>query len=343
MALIPTLRPILTPLRTLAACGLLALGNASVHAQALPGQGIQVQPVQSSIAEETFQTVLVAKALAKLGYDVLPIKEVEYPTAHIAVANGDATFMADHWDPLHADFYRNAGGDAKLSRTGRYAPGAAQGYLIDKKTANAYKITHIDQLAQPEIAKLFDTNGDGKADLTGCNPGWGCEAVIEHQLGAYQLRDKVTHVQGSYAALMADTIARFKQGKPILYYTWTPFWVSGVLRPGQEVVWLQVPFSSLPGDQSKLDTRLPGGQNYGFVMNTQRIVANKDFVQKNPAAGKLFEVMQLAVGDINAQNLRMRSGENKPADIERHVDGWIKAHQPVFDGWVAQALQAAQP
>jgi len=198
-------------------------------------------------------------------------------------------------------------------------------------------------LAQPEIAKLFDTNGDGKADLTGCNPGWGCEAVIEHQLGAFKLRDKVTHVQGSYAALMADTIARFKQGKPILYYTWTPFWVSGVLRPNQEVVWLQVPFSSLPGEQSKLDTKLPSGQNYGFVMNTQRIVANKDFVQKNPAAAKLFETMKLAVGDINAQNLRMRSGENKPADIERHVDGWIKAHQPVFDGWVAQALQAAQP
>ena len=104
-----------------------------------------------------------------------------------------------------------------------------------------------------------------------------------------------------------------------------------------------MPFSSLPGEQSKLDTKLPSGQNYGFVMNTQRIVANKDFVQKNPAAAKLFETMKLAVGDINAQNLRMRSGENKPADIERHVDGWIKAHQPVFDGWVAQALQAAQP
>ena len=343
MAFIPTFSATTPHLRTLAACSLLALGAASASAQTLPGQGIKVQPVQSSIAEETFQTLLVSRALAKLGYEVLPTKEVEYPTAHIAVANGDATFMADHWDPLHADFYRNAGGDAKLSRTGQYSPGAAQGYLIDKKTADAYKITHIDQLAQPEIAKLFDTNGDGKADLTGCNPGWGCEAVIEHQLTAYKLRGTVTHNQGSYAALIADTIARYKQGKPILYYTWTPFWVSGVLRPNQEVVWLQVPFSSLPGEQSKLDTKLPSGQNYGFVMNTQRIVANKDFVQKNPAAAKLFETMKLAVGDINAQNLRMRSGENKPADIERHVDGWIKAHQPVFDGWVAQALQAAQP
>lgn len=333
-----------TPLwRTLIGGGLVAFAlHAPATAQSLPGQGVKVQPLQSSIAEETFQTLLVSRALTKLGYDVQPIKEVEYPTAHVAIANGDATFMADHWDPLHADFYKNAGGDAKLYRQGAYSPGAAQGYLIDKKTADAHKITQIDQLKDPTIAKLFDNNGDGKADLTGCNPGWGCEAVIEHHLDAYKLRDTVTHVQGSYAALIADTIARLKQGQPILYYTWTPYWVSGVLRPGQEVVWLQVPFSSLPGEQAKLDTKLPNGQNYGFVLNTQRIVANRQFTEQNPAAARLFEVMALPVGDINAQNLRMRDGENKPQDVERHTDAWIKAHQKTFDGWVAQAMAAAK-
>ncbi|MDP1688108.1 glycine betaine/L-proline ABC transporter substrate-binding protein ProX [Hydrogenophaga sp.] len=311
-------------------------------AQALPGQGVKVQPLQSSIAEETFQTLLVSRALAKLGFDVQPIKEVEYPTAHVAIANGDATFMADHWDPLHADFYKNAGGDAKFYRQGAYSPGAAQGYLIDKKTADAHKITNVAQLKDPAIAKLFDHNGDGKADLTGCNPGWGCEAVVEHHLDAYKLRDTVTHQQGSYAALIADTITRHKQGQPILFYTWTPYWVSGVLRPGQEVVWLQVPFSSLPGEQAGLDTKLANGQNYGFVLNTQRIVANKAFAEKNPAAAKLFEVMVLPVADINAQNLRMRDGENKPQDVERHTDAWIKAHQKTFDGWVNLALTAAR-
>ena len=85
-------------------------------------------------------------------------------------------------------------------------------------------------------------------------PGWGCELVIEHQLTAYKLRGTVTHNQGSYAALITDTIARYKQGKPILYYTWTPYWVSGVLQPGKDVVWLQVPHSSLPGEQAKLST-----------------------------------------------------------------------------------------
>ena len=330
-----TLRPLL------AATGLALLG-LTAQAADLPGKGITVQPLKSSIAEETFQTLLVMKALQKLGYEVQPIKEVEYPTAHIAIANGDATFMADHWNPLHADYYKNAGGDAKLYRKGIFSANAAQGYLIDKKTADQYKITNIAQFKDPKIAKLFDSNGDGKADLTGCNPGWGCEAVIEHQLDAYQLRGTVTHNQGSYSALIADTITRYRAGKPVFYYTWTPYWVSNELKPGKDVVWLEVPFSSLPGEQKGLDTQLPNGKNYGFIVNNQQIVANKAWAETNPAAARLFEVMQLSVADINAQNHLMSQGQNKNADIERHANGWIAAHRKTFDGWIEQALAAAR-
>jgi glycine betaine/proline transport system substrate-binding protein len=326
------------------AAGLAMAGSMALAADngALPGKGVSVQPLKSSIAEESFQTLLVMKALQQLGYEVQPMKEVEYPTAHIALANGDATFMANHWNPLHADYYKNAGGDAKLYRQGVYSANAAQGYLIDKKTADAHKITNIAQLQKPEIAKLFDTDGDGKADLTGCTPGWGCEAMIEHQLTAYKLRDTVTHKQGTYSALMADTITRFKAGKPVLYYTWTPYWVSNVLKPGRDVVWLEVPFSALPGEQKGTDTKLANGKNYGFIANNQQIVANKAWAEKNPAAAKLFAVMQLPVSDINAQNYMMSQGQNKASDIERHVNGWIKAHQKTYDGWIAQALAAAK-
>ena len=329
-------------LRLLAATAGIALAGLTAQAADLPDKGVTVQPLKSSIAEETFQTLLVMKALEKLGYEVQPIKEVEYPTAHIAIANGDATFMADHWNPLHADYYKNAGGDAKLWRKGIYSGNAAQGYLIDKKTADAHKITNIGQLKDPAIARLFDSNSDGKADLTGCNPGWGCEAVIEHHLDAYQLRDTVTHNQGSYSALIADTIARYREGKPVLYYTWTPYWVSNELKPGRDVVWLEVPFSSLPGAQKGLDTKLPNGKNYGFVVNNQQIVANKAWAEKNPAAARLFEVMQLPVADINAQNHLMSQGQNKAADIERHTNAWIRAHQATFDGWINQARAAAR-
>ena len=308
---------------------------------ALPGKGITVLPVKSALAEENFQTLLVMKALEQLGYTVKPWEELDYPLIHVAVANGDATFMANHWNPHHAEFYKQAGGDARLSRKGVYAAGAAQGYMIDKKTAEAHKITHLDQLKDPKLAALFDIDGDGKANLIGPNAGWGGEAVVAHQIKAFGLENTVSYTQGNYPALIADTLARFKAGKPVLYYAWTPYWLSNVLRPGQEVVWLQVPRSSMPGVQAGTDTRLPNGRNYGFPLNNEYIVGNRIWVENNPAAGKLFEIMQIPINDISRQNQLLREGESKASDINRHADAWIKAHQKTFDGWIAQAKAAA--
>lgn len=316
------------------------LVSTSAFAADLPGKGITVQPIQSTLSEETFQTLLVSRALEKLGYTVDKPNEVDYNVGYTSIAAGDATFTAVNWIPLHDDMYEAAGGDKKFYREGTLINGAAQGYLIDKKTADQYHITNIEQLKDPKIAKLFDTNGNGKADLTGCNPGWGCEAVINHQLDAYDLTKTVEHNQGNYAAMMADTITRFKEGKPVLYYTWTPYWVSDVLKPGKDVVWLQVPFSSLPGVQKDIDTKLSNGANYGFPVSTMHIVANKAWAEKNPAAAKLFAIMKLPLSDINAQNAMMHDGKSSEADVQGQVDGWVKAHQQVFDGWIKEALAA---
>ena len=139
----------------------LAAAGASASAQTLPGAGVLVQPLKSSIAEETFQTQLVMAGLEKLGYDVKPIKEIEYATAHLAIGNGDATFLADHWNPMHADFYKNAGGDAKLVRKGVYSDNAAQGYLIDKKTADGNHRGDDDH-RQRQHQRLVNAGHDGR-------------------------------------------------------------------------------------------------------------------------------------------------------------------------------------
>jgi glycine betaine/proline transport system substrate-binding protein len=334
---------VLNLMRGAALAALLAAGGAlaalPVEAADLPGKGVVVQPGQDNVDGENFQTIIVMKALEALGYDVKDVQNAKYPALHIAVANGDVTFMADHWNPLHEAFYQKAGADAKLSREGDYLPGCAQGYLIDKKTAEKYGITNIGQLTDPKLAKLFDANDDGKADLAGCVPGWGCERVIEHQMDAFKLRDTVTHNQGEYSAIIAETIARYKEGKPILYYTWTPYWVSGVLVPGKDVTWIEVPFSAHPNGA---DTELPNGKNYGFKINTQMVVANKKFVEENPAAAKLFEVIQISVNDVSAQNLKMKEkGEGGWDNAVRHADQWIKANQETFDGWIEAAKKAA--
>ena len=303
----------------------LALVIASLCANASadqPGEGVKVTPIFPSIAEERFRGEVAMEGLRELGYKVQEPKETEYGVMMVALANGDADFTVHLWDKLHDKFYQQAGGNDVMVKAGDIMPGVLQGYLIDKKTAEQYHIKYITDLKKPEIAKLFDTDGDGKANLTGCNPGWGCELVIAHHMKAYGLGDSVHVDQGSYFALMADTITRYKEGKPILYFTWVPQWISTVLVEDKDVVWLEVPKTDLPDGNNAVDTM------------------NKEFAEENPAATKFLSLMQITTADESAQNLKMQQGEKKPADITRHAKEWVAAHRQQFDEWL-QASRAA--
>jgi len=313
-----------------AVCSLTITGTALADGH-LPGEGVTVRPVEGTNLEEKFQHKIIYRALEELGYELAEPEEVEYQTIHLALGSGDGDFTAVHWDPLHAAFFDESGGEDAMTKVGHYITGALQGYLVDSASYEA-GVTNLGDLQDPETAKRFDADGDGKADLAGCVPGWGCERVIEHQLAEYELADTVTHNQGAYAAIIADTIARHDAGESIVYYTWTPYWVSG----GDNVQWLEVPYSSLPDDRT--DNTEFDGKNLGFAVNELRVVANNDFLADNAAAAKLFEVAELNINDVSAQNKKMQDGEDSIEDIDRHVDEWITENR---DGWLDQARAAA--
>ncbi|MER8401968.1 glycine betaine/L-proline ABC transporter substrate-binding protein ProX [Mesorhizobium sp. M1348] len=319
----------------------LSLIVSPVGAAELPGKGISVQPADMNFANEWFQEELVIMGMEELGFDVKESASMQLQAAFIAVASGNATFHAEFADPIHRTFYENAGGKAKLQPVGTLMENGTQGYLIDKKTADTYKIKTIDQLKNPAIAKLFDIDGDGKADLYGCDAGWGCERTIEHQLDAYGLRNTVNHLQGSYETIIADAIQRIKEGKPTVYYTFTPFWLSSILRPGHEVVWLTVPFTALPDDQAGSVTEVANIGNTGFPIMTMRVMANTEFLDSNPAARKWFELLSVPVEDVNSENVLVRKGQNTRADIRKHAEQWKDEHHAQWDAWIAEAKSAA--
>ncbi len=292
--------------------------------------------------EELFQTEIVNIGLEKLGYKVEKPKQSDYPVIYISIANGDLEYSTVYYQPSHEKFFEEAGGEEKLEKVGILTPEGIAGYQIDKKTADKYKITNIQQLKNPEIAKLFDWDKDGKANLVGCNPGWACELNIDHQIEAYGLENTVEHSRGQYSILLVDAITRYKQGQPILYFAYNPHWISAILKSGKDVVWLEVPFTSLPDMRNitEKDT-LIDGKNIGFSRTQQRIVANKKFLEANPVAKRWFELVEIPVADMNAESLRIKEGENKPEDILRHAQEWVKNHQQKYDSWLEIARQAA--
>ena len=302
---------------------------------------ITLRTAHSSWIEEHFQTEIVKIGLEKLGYQVETPKEIEYPALYISIGAGELDYSVVYYVPGHEQFLNNAGGEKKLVGIGNLTPDGVHGYQVDKKTADKHNITNLEQFKDPEIAKLFDSDGDGKANLVGCNAGWACELNIDHQIKAYGLEDTVKQDRGQYTALLANSITQYKQGESIIFYAYNPHWISSVLIPEKDTIWLEVPFTSFPekmGNITEADT-LVNGKNNGFPKTNQRIVANKKFLATNPLAKRWFELVQIPVEDINQESLRIKEGENKPEDIRRHAEEWVENNQELFNSWLEKAKQ----
>jgi glycine betaine/proline transport system substrate-binding protein len=296
-----------------------------------------------------FQAQVFKLLLEDLGYEVREPETLDTIAFYFFAAQGDVDFWANGWFPLHSRYfdYRQVAGEIEAIGF-QVEGGALQGYMVDKATAEELGITNLGDLQDPDIAAAFDSDGDGKANLICCKVGWGCERVIDHHLNAYGLQDTVTHVKSDYSALMADTVSRYQDGQPVLFYTWTPNWTVSELVIGEDVAWLGVPFSSLPDDldadtgADSISGCLESPCDMGFGPNDIRVVANVDFLEENPAAATLFNLVEIPLEDIAAQNSLMRAGENTEEDIRRHAQAWIEANHDQIARWLAAARDAAE-
>ena len=300
-----------------------------------------------------FQAEVFKQLLEALGYSVTGPKTMDNQDFFLAAANGEIDFWSNSWFPSQNSFLEDTRVRGKVEPVGFLVKaGALQGYLIDKKSAEKYNIRNLSDFKNPRIAKIFDRDGNGKADLIGCKPGWEICKQIEHHLSAYGLNATVEHVQGDYSPIIADTIARYKSGAPVFFYTWTPNWTIGTLVPGEDLIWMQVPFPSLSEGQKEMESRvmvksIPGcGSDpcaMGFPPSDIRVVANTLFLQRNPAVRLLAEKVTISLDDINAQNARMIAGEDDNEDIRRHAKEWIHNNRIRVDQWLETARAALKP
>ncbi|RKF48554.1 glycine betaine/L-proline ABC transporter substrate-binding protein ProX [Paraburkholderia fungorum] len=339
-----------TMTRTFAVAALAVLASMSVtaSAQTLPGKGKTVHYAQSdSLGANYVEVQIVTKAIKALGYDVT-MTTMSTPLFFQAIGQGDADLGTDANFPQSDPYFRAVQKQAELIGNGMIVGGGINGYLIDRKTALAYNITSLEQLKDPKIAALF--GDDGKAQLVSCDPGWSCGDVVEYQLDKFGLRQTVHPVRGKYEALMADAVTRVKDGKPALFYAWSPSWMTNVLVPGKDVVWLPTPADALPPNVPNRGSALVNGVegcagganpcrmamaswNYGSV-------TNRSFIAANPSVKTLVEQIKFPGATWSGWELAISKNGGSQAQIAKLADDWVAANKSQFDQWVATASKA---
>ncbi len=296
------------------------------------------------------QAAIYAQLIGELGYTVSdPAEHTLNPNGfYPALASGQYDLWVNGWFPLH-DIYLESETVAGLSTDLPIEPvgfqvrsGALQGYMIDKATADAMGITSMSQLADGSVARVFDSDGDGLADLIGCNEGWGCNGVIDSHIAELDWGDNVEQVSGDYNDLVSGVIDRVAAGEPALFYAWTPNWTYEILTPGTDVVWLESP--ALEDEEDSTEVRGLRGCasdpcNLGWAVSSIQAVANEDFLDDNTDIRKLLEVVSIPLDDIASQNARMASAERGYSEeqIREDATAWIEANRDIVDSWLATA------
>lgn len=322
---------------------------APALAQDNPGEGKTINMAQATWDTGWFHAEIYKQLFEELGYNVQGPTTLDNPPFYQAVAQGDVDLWVNGWFPLHNTYRPAFEGQAEIVGAVAKA-GALEGYLVDKASVEKFGIKSLEDFKRPEVQEAFDRNGDGKADLVACPPGWGCEINIEHHMDAYGLRDHINPIKAAYSASMADAVAAQQAGEPILFYTWTPNWTVNELVPGEDVMWIEVPEVNLPKDLADLaDAAVIKGVEgcvadpctLGFPANDIVPVANSSFLEDNPAAAKLLELASIPLPAIFEQNAAMNNGAGSTDDIRQQASEWIANNRDLVDSWIEEARSAA--
>lgn len=313
----------------------------------VPGGGTELRLARPTWDTGWFQAEVLAELLRRLGYLVAGPTTEDVEAFYDGLVDGSHDLWASGWFPLH---------DAVVDGRDEIVPigtevegGALQGYVVDIATADELGIDDLGDLADPDVASRFDHDGDGVADMVGCNVEWSCGPIVDHHLEDLGLSDTVDQVQGDYGPLMQQLVDRLDQGGSVLAYTFTPNWTTGELVPGEDVRWLPLPRRSYPDDAGGPDAAVPvpgldgcsdDPCQTGFPPNDIRSVAARRVLDDQPAVAELLERFAIPLEDIEAQNARMVSARADADDIALHARQWLADNEERVTGWLEAATRA---
>ncbi len=336
--------------------------EAATTVNQTPGAGVSVTTGRATWTTGYFQAALFKALLEELGYTVGSPADNEMGPAEIypLMADGSVDYWTNSWIPNHITFMEADAGDGSkvadhVTVLGSLLPsGGLEGVLITKSVAEENQIATMGQINDdPALVSLFDSDGNGKAEVYGCPEDWTCDDILDEVL-AFNGWDNLEQVKSDYETMVDNAVTAVDANQPILQYTWSPSGYLTRLRPGDNALWLSIgtrenmPDGSITPDFDFNDgepAALAGACTsdpcwLGWPAADIQVTARNAFLEANPSARVLFEQAQLKVLDVALANVKYDSGEESEEDLARHAQEWITENRATVDGWLAAARAA---
>ena len=206
-----------------------------------------------------------------------------------------------------------------------------------KGTSNIYvpsymadKVSSIEDLNNPEIAAMFDTDGNGKGEYWAGDVTWASTKRWQIKFKSYGLDGLWEPNIVSADTFKAGLEAAYTAGKPQLFYYWTPeaihvkYDLTALEEPerfdGCEVVdldaedWLEVSYFECV-----------------IAANEIFVAYSKSLEERNPPVAKMLSNVQFTGDEINGWIVEMFENKRDPREV---AEEWIADNKETVDGWI---------
>ena len=244
---------------------------------------------------------------------------------------GDIDVHPDVWLPNQQTFtdkYVDGAGTVALSSN--FYEGK-QSFCVSKAFSEANNVTSIFDLARPEIAKLMDSDGNGKGEVWIGAPGWASANVNEVKVRDYGLMPFMEPIRADQAVMTARVGDSVKKNEGYAFYCYSP-----------HAIWFQhdiVRLEEPAYDPEKYIALQPSDDPDWFKKSTVmtedalkkvQIAYSKSLTERSPAIADLLANIALD-GDVVSSFAFEIEGGKDPADVAKD---WVAANSDRVDSWL---------
>ena len=242
--------------------------------------------------------------------------------------DGSADVYTDLWMPNRQGIWdKYVGGAQSVGHNEPYL-GTQMMYVPDYM---ADRVSTVEDLMDPEVAAMFDKDGNGKGEYWAGDAGWKSTRMWQVKFKSYGLSELWEPEILPDATFKAQLKAAIQREQPILFYYWTPEWV----HAAYDITAIEEPARTEGCEDMSLDEEdWLEASHFACVSSDALIYVaySKSLETRNPPVAKFLSQIKLDPDVVNQWILQIGRDKMDPRDV---AEDWVNGNMDVVNGWIS--------
>ncbi len=266
-----------------------------------------------------------------LGVDV-ELQNGTNPVVFEAMDTGAMHVHPEVWLPNQANLEAKYVNEKKSVRQNQNGVNGDQAMCVTEGTAQRTGIKELSELSNPDMAKNFDTDGDGKGEIWIGAAGWASTNVEKIRAKSYGYAETMNLKEIDETLALAEVDNAVAQKKNIVFFCYTPHHMFAL----HKLVILKEPAY----DEAKWNVKQPTddpqwleNSSAPVAWNTAKLKIHyaASLEKSNPEVAKLLSQVKLDTDTVSKMTYALVVEKQDPADFAKK---WVSENGSTVDSWL---------